>query len=145
MPPPLVLGHEGAGTVVEVGEGVTDLAVGDPSCSSFVDMCGKCRYCVTGRPALCDSRRQGAVTLPDGTPAHQGQGRQAAQHLLRLRRDGRVRDAARRQRGQDRPEIPLDEAALVGCAVMTGVGAAFNTARVEPGSTVVVFGAAASA
>src|SRR4051794_5928182 len=54
FPPPLVLGHEGAGVVVEVGEGVTQLQVGDHVISSCVHMCGRCRYCVTGRPELCD-------------------------------------------------------------------------------------------
>ncbi|MCK6372458.1 MAG: alcohol dehydrogenase catalytic domain-containing protein, partial [Gammaproteobacteria bacterium] len=67
FPPPVVLGHEGAGIVVEVGEGVTDIAVGDAVVSSFVSMCGKCRYCQTGRPQLCDQAAKAAYTLPDGT------------------------------------------------------------------------------
>ena len=68
FPPPLVLGHEGAGTVVQVGEGVSEFQVGDSVISSFVSMCGKCRYCATGRPQLCDEAGKAVYTLPDGTP-----------------------------------------------------------------------------
>src|SRR6478672_5634183 len=67
FPPPVILGHEGAGTVVAVGDGVSDYAVGDHVVSSFVSMCGKCRYCQTGRPQLCDQAAKAATTLPDGT------------------------------------------------------------------------------
>src|SRR5690606_22124687 len=67
LPPPLVLGHEAAGTVAEVGEGVTDIAVGDTIVVSWIPMCGKCRYCIEGRPALCDMAAKATVTLPDGT------------------------------------------------------------------------------
>ena len=66
LPPPLVLGHEGAGHVVEVGEGVSDFAVGDTVVVSWVAICGRCRYCVMGRPALCDNAQKAALTLPDG-------------------------------------------------------------------------------
>ena len=67
MPPPTVLGHEAAGKIVELGEGVTDLKVGDTVVVSWVPMCGKCRYCVEGRPALCDASAKATLTLPDGT------------------------------------------------------------------------------
>ncbi|HEX7248771.1 MAG TPA: alcohol dehydrogenase catalytic domain-containing protein, partial [Burkholderiales bacterium] len=71
MPPPLVLGHEGAGEVVEVGEGVEGgmrgLAVGDHVVSSFIYMCGKCRFCAAGRPVLCLEQGKAITTLPDGT------------------------------------------------------------------------------
>ena len=143
-PPPLVLGHEGAGEVVEVGEGVAEgknaLAVGDHVVSSFVYMCGKCRFCSAGRPVLCLEQGKALTTPPEGTP--------------------RVRDSAGEPLGifsgcgvmaeyatlsvdnvvRIDPKIPLDRAALVGCAVTTGVGAVFNTARVEPGASVAVFG-----
>src|SRR4029077_16623677 len=66
MPLPLILGHEGAGTRGEVGEGVTGLAAGDTVISSFVNMCGKCRYCVTGRPHLCDVGAKAVTSLPGG-------------------------------------------------------------------------------
>ena len=140
LPPPLVLGHEAAGEVIEVGEGVTSLAVGDHVVSSFIYMCGKCRFCASGRPVLCLEQGKALTTPPEGTP--------------------RTRDAAGNPLGifsgcgvmaeyatvsvenlvKIDPSIPLDRAALVGCAVTTGVGAVFNTARVEPGAIVAVFG-----
>ncbi|HEX7045925.1 MAG TPA: Zn-dependent alcohol dehydrogenase [Burkholderiales bacterium] len=141
LPPPVVLGHEGAGVVVEVGEGVTDLAVGDHVVSSFVSMCGKCRYCMTGRPSLCDQASKTVYTLPDGTVrTHDSAGRPlnvftgcgVMAEYATLHIDSVVKIDK---------DIPLDRAALIGCGVMTGVGAVTNTARVEPGSTTVVFGA----
>ncbi|HEX7249962.1 MAG TPA: alcohol dehydrogenase catalytic domain-containing protein, partial [Burkholderiales bacterium] len=68
LPPPLLLGHEGAGEVIEVGEGVTGLAVGDHVVSSFIYMCGKCRFCAGGRPVLCVEQGKALTTLPEGTP-----------------------------------------------------------------------------
>jgi len=141
MPPPLVLGHEGAGVVVEVGEGVTDLAVGDHVVTMFVSMCGKCRYCVTGRPAICDQAAKAVTTLPDGTtPAYDAAGQPlnvfsgcgVMAEYATLHVDSVVRVDA---------SVPLDKAALIGCGVMTGVGAVINTAKLEPGSIAVVFGA----
>jgi S-(hydroxymethyl)glutathione dehydrogenase/alcohol dehydrogenase len=141
IPPPLVLGHEGAGVVVEVGDGVTDVAVGDHVVSVFVSMCGRCRYCVTGRPQLCDQAAKTAATLPDGSvpttdadgrPLHVFSGCGVMADFATLHVDSVVRVD---------PSVPLDSAALLGCGVMTGVGAVFNTAKVEPGSTAVVFGA----
>ncbi|MCL4681835.1 MAG: Zn-dependent alcohol dehydrogenase [Rhodocyclaceae bacterium] len=140
FPPPVVLGHEGAGIVVEVGEGVTGLAVGDAVVSSFVSMCGKCRYCQTGRPQLCDQAAKAAYTLPDGTvrtkdlqgkPLNVFSGCGVMAEFATLHTDNVVKI------DQD---IPLDRAALVSCGVMTGVGAVVNTARVAPGSIAVVFG-----
>lgn len=140
FPPPVVLGHEGAGIVVEVGEGVTGIAVGDAVVSSFVSMCGKCRYCQTGRPQLCDQAAKAAYTLPDGTvrtkdrqgrPLNVFSGCGVMAEVATLHTDNVVKI------DQD---IPLDRAALVSCGVMTGVGAVANTARVAPGSIAVVFG-----
>jgi len=140
LPPPLILGHEGAGEVVEVGEGVTDLAVGDHVVSSFIYMCGKCRFCSAGRPVLCVEQGKALTTPPEGTPRARdaagkplgifsGCGVMAEYATLSV--DNLVKIDAK---------IPLDRAALVGCAVTTGVGAVFNTAHVEPGSSVAVFG-----
>jgi NDMA-dependent alcohol dehydrogenase len=140
LPPPLVLGHEGAGEVVEVGEGVTGLAIGDHVVSSFIYMCGKCRFCAGGRPVLCMEQGKALLTPPEGTPRTKdkdgkplnifsGCGVMAEYATLSV--DNVVKID---------PKIPLDRAALVGCAVTTGVGAVFNTARVEPGASVVVFG-----
>lgn len=140
LPPPLVLGHEAAGEVVEVGEGVTGLAAGDHVVSSFVYMCGKCRFCAGGRPVLCVEQGKALTTTPEGTPrVHDKAGKPLGifsgcgvmAEYATLSEDNLVKIDKR---------IPLDRAALVGCAVTTGVGAVFNTARVEPGSSVAVFG-----
>jgi len=144
LPPPLVLGHEAAGEVIEVGEGVAGgpggLAVGDHVVTSFIYMCGKCRFCTGGRPVLCVEQGKALLTPPEGTPrVHDAGGKPlnifsgcgVMAEYATLSADNVVKID---------PKIPLDRAALVGCAVTTGVGAVFNTARVEPGSTVVVFG-----
>lgn len=140
IPPPLVLGHEGAGVVVEVAEGVADFAVGDHVVSVFVSMCGRCRYCVTGRPSLCDQAARTAATLPDGSrpvrdargePLNVFSGCGVMAEYATLHVDSVVKVDT---------NVPLESAALLGCGVMTGVGAVFNTARVEPGSVAVVFG-----
>jgi Zn-dependent alcohol dehydrogenase len=139
-PLPLVLGHEGAGVVTAVGEGVSRYAVGDHVVSSFVSMCGRCRYCQTGRPHLCVQSLQALYTLPDGSVRTRDSAGQSLNvfcgcgvmaELATLHADNLVKI--------DR-QMPLDRAALIGCGVMTGVGAAVNTARVEAGSVTVVFG-----
>jgi NDMA-dependent alcohol dehydrogenase len=140
FPLPLVLGHEGAGEIIAMGEGVSGFAIGDHVVSSFVSMCGKCRYCQTGRPQLCDQAAKAAYTLPDGTNRFKdaagntlnifsGCGVMAEYATLHIDNVVKI-DAA----------VPLDKAALIGCGVMTGVGAAVNTAKVEAGSATVVFG-----
>jgi len=144
LPPPLVLGHEGAGEVVEVGEGVAGgpggLAVGDHVVTSFIYMCGKCRFCSGGRPVLCVEQGKALTTPPEGTPRTSDaagkplnifSGCGVMAEFATLSTDNVVKID---------PKIPLDRAALVGCAVTTGVGAVFNTARVEPGAAVAVFG-----
>jgi S-(hydroxymethyl)glutathione dehydrogenase/alcohol dehydrogenase len=140
LPPPLVLGHEGAGEVVEVGEGVSGFAAGDHVVSSFIYMCGECRFCAAGRPVLCLEQGKALTTPPEGTPrVHDKAGKPLGifsgcgvmAEYATLSADNLVKIDAK---------IPLDRAALVGCAVTTGVGAVFNTARVEPGSSVAVFG-----
>jgi S-(hydroxymethyl)glutathione dehydrogenase/alcohol dehydrogenase len=140
LPLPLVLGHEGAGVVEQVGEGVTDLAPGDHVIFSFIYMCGKCRFCVAGRPVLCLEQGKALTTPLEGTPrVHDASGAPlsifsgcgsmaeyatvSAENLIKIE-----------------PKIPLEVAALVGCGVTTGVGAVFNTAKVVPGSSVAVFG-----
>src|SRR5687768_11428756 len=140
MPPPLVLGHEAAGEVVEVGEGVSSLAPGDHVVSSFIYMCGECRFCVGGRPVLCLEQGKAVTTLPDssvrtsdasGKPLSIFSGCGVMAEYATMHVDNLVKIDAK---------IPFDHAALVGCAVTTGVGAVFNTARVAPGSSVAVFG-----
>ncbi|MGH8217778.1 MAG: zinc-binding dehydrogenase [Steroidobacteraceae bacterium] len=139
-PLPLVLGHEGAGIVSAVGEGVSRFAVGDHVVSSFVSMCGRCHYCQTGRPHLCVQSLKALYTLPDGSvrtfdaagsPLNVFCGCGVMAEHATLHADSLVKI--------DR-EMPLDRAALIACGVMTGFGAAVNTARVEAGSIAVVFG-----
>src|SRR5467141_3802166 len=140
MPPPLILGHEAAGEVVEVGEGPSGFAVGDHVVASFIYMCGKCRFCAAGRPVLCLEQGKAISTLPDGTlrtrdargaPLNVFSGCGVMAEYATVHGDNLVRID---------PKIPLDRAALVGCAVTTGVGAVINTAKVTPGSTVAVLG-----
>jgi Zn-dependent alcohol dehydrogenase len=140
LPPPLVLGHEAAGEVVEVGEGVGSLKVGDHVVSSFIYMCGECRFCAAGRPVLCLEQGKALTTLPDGSVrTHDAGGKPLGvfsgcgvmAEYATLHVDNLVKID---------PAVPLDRAALVGCAVTTGVGAVFNTAKVRPGASVAVFG-----
>jgi S-(hydroxymethyl)glutathione dehydrogenase/alcohol dehydrogenase len=136
---PIVLGHEGAGVVVEIGAGVRTTKPGDHVILSWVPNCGRCHYCSIGRPELCDAVPRGQATLLDGT-TRLSKGGQPIHHFawvacfaeyVVVPEGGVVPIAA---------DLPLDRAAIVGCAVMTGVGAVTNTARIEPGSAVAVFG-----
>ncbi len=139
-PLPLVLGHEGAGVVVAIGQGVTQFAIGDHVVSSFVSMCGRCHYCQTGRPQLCVQSLKTLYTLPDGTVrTRDAQGKNLNVFLgcgvmaefATLHQDNLVKVDQ---------QMPLDRAALISCGVMTGVGAVVNTAKVQAGSIAVVFG-----
>src|SRR3990172_3925372 len=140
LPPPLVLGHEAGGEVIEVGEGVVGLAAGEHVVSSFIYMCGKCRFCSSGRPVLCLEQHKAFTTPLEGTSRTHDQ---AGKPLGIFSGCGVMAEYATvsvENVVKIDPKIPLDRAALVGCAVTTGVGAVFNTAHVEPGSTVAVFG-----
>ena len=141
LPPPLVLGHEAAGKIVELGEGVTDIAIGDTVIVSWIPSCGKCRFCAMGSPQLCDISAKATITLPDGTSRLKDKAGKTLNHFAgagvmaeyaTLHRDSVIKID---------PSIGMDKAAIVGCAVMTGAGAALNTAGVEPGSSCVVIGA----
>jgi S-(hydroxymethyl)glutathione dehydrogenase/alcohol dehydrogenase len=134
-PVPVVLGHEGAGTVIETGEVVWGLEVGDPVVLTWAPACRDCWHCEHGEPYLCQraerSWQRAHAQLADGTPVHPclGVGGFA---------DETVIDESACLRLPD--DIPLEEAAVLGCAVLTGVGAVRNAARVRPGDSVVVFG-----
>ena len=140
-PTPMALGHEAAGVVEELGPGVNDLREGDHVVMVFVPSCGHCLPCAEGRPALCEpgaaantagTLLSGARRLSrNGSPIH---------HHLGVSAFAEYATVSRRSLVKIDPELPLDEAALFGCAVLTGVGAVVNTARVVPGSTVAVIG-----
>lgn len=135
--PMAVLGHEGSGVVEAVGDDVTHVAPGDHIVACLSGFCGSCEQCLSGFPARCQSRyvaRGGAETprlSKDGTPVIQFVNVASYAEQMLLHENSLVKID---------PEIPLDRAALVGCGVLTGVGAALNTAQVRPGSTVAVFG-----
>ena len=132
-PAPVVLGHEGAGEIVEVGEGVTDVTVGDHVIIAFVPPCGHCNFCLGRQPNLCGS----------GPAAFRARFRQGEQKIFGFNGTGTwaeevVVPATSAIKIPD--DVPYDVASLIGCGVMTGVGAAINSAQVRPGSNVVVFG-----
>jgi S-(hydroxymethyl)glutathione dehydrogenase/alcohol dehydrogenase len=135
QPVPAVLGHEAAGDVIEVGDGVDDLAVGDRVIANWLPACGTCSSCLRGEPYLCVAHVMMGYVQPrflaGDTPVFGMAGCGAFAEEMVLLRAGAV------QIGDD---VPYEIAALVGCGVMTGVGAVINTARVEPGDKVVVIG-----
>ncbi len=137
-PLPMVAGHEAAGVVEEVGEDVTQLTPGVPVVVSAIRSCGKCLDCVAGRSHLCAQQSFGddENKLRDLRGAPLNRGAQTAAFAEQV-----VVDESQVVRVPD--EMPLDRAALLGCTVITGVGAVVNTARVKPASSVVVIGAGA--
>src|SRR5881397_4341525 len=140
VPVPIVLGDEGAGVVEDVGPGVDGLQPGDHVILSWAPTCGRCHFCVIGRPNLCERRQPGRGVLPDGTTRMSLHG-QPVYHY------GHVATYASRTVVAESCAIaidkrmPLDRAALIGCSVMTGVGAVINTAAVPAGASMAVFGA----
>lgn len=142
IPTPAVLGHEGAGVVTEVGEGVTNLAPGDHVVLSFVPQCGECFFCTRNQGQLCEQANTALMSggLLDGTTrfSHNGNpifqmsacGTFSAETIVPA--IGAVKID---------PKMPLKQASLIGCGVLTGVGAAINTATIREGDTVAVVGA----
>jgi alcohol dehydrogenase len=141
-PLPMVLGHEASGIVRQVGAAVSDLAPGDHVVFSFVPSCGRCIPCATGRPALCENgaRANIAGTLLSQSRRFRTSAGQDVNHHLGVSAFSQFTVAAQESLVKIDPELELHEAALFGCAVLTGVGAVVNTARVEPGTGVAVFG-----
>ena len=139
VPVPIVLGDEGAGVVEEVGPGVEELAPGDPVILSWAPTCGRCHYCVIGRPNLCERRRPGRGVLPDGTTRMSLHGRPVYHygHVATYASQTVVHESCAIRIDKN---MPLDRAALIGCSVMTGVGAVINTAAVPAGASMAVFG-----
>ncbi|MGH2785434.1 MAG: Zn-dependent alcohol dehydrogenase [Actinomycetota bacterium] len=134
-PIPGVLGHEGAGEVLAVGDGVTELAPGDHVIVSWTPPCGKCSYCLGGQPNLCMTYLIEALTAQRFQMGDQTVGAMAGTGTFAdevvLPQVAAIKIPS---------DVPYDVASLIGCGVMTGVGAALNTAQVRPGSSVVVFG-----
>jgi alcohol dehydrogenase len=138
---PAVAGHEGAGVVVETGEGVRDLTVGDKVVMVFVNSCGTCEFCAVGRPNLCQSswtaRAEGSLSdgsrklAVGGEPLHHWSGISSFAEYAVVSRSSLIRIDA---------DIPLLDAAVLGCAVITGVGSVLNTAQVRAGDSVAVTG-----
>src|SRR5438445_1159810 len=137
-PIPCVLGHESAGVVEAVGDGVTYVKPGDHVITCLSVFCGTCSQCVTGHPNLCENTE---VKLPPGVSRRLSwKGGELMNQFLNLSSFGEQMLVHENSMVKIDPDIPLDRAALVGCGVMTGVGAVFNAAKVEPGATVAVFG-----
>ena len=138
-PVPAVLGHEGAGIVEEVGDGVTNVGPGDHVILSWLPYCGHCRQCLRGRANLCENLAwSDAGTMLDGTVRFHREGRPIHHYTTSSFAEYSV-VPAQTALAVDR-DLPLTELALMGCAVMTGVGAVLNTAKVRPGDTVAVVG-----
>ena len=139
---PMILGHEASGVVREIGPGVDDFATGDHVVFSFVPACGHCIPCATGRPALCEPGAQAnrAGTLLRGGRRFKSADGQELNHHLGISAFSHHTVAARESLVKIDPDLSPEIAALFGCAVLTGVGAVVNTARVEPGASVAVFG-----
>lgn len=135
QPIPAVLGHEGAGIVLEVGDGVTSVAPGDHVLLNWAPPCRECWFCAEGEPWLCERAADAAeiphAELADGTALYPGLGcgAFAEETIVPARGAVKIPD-----------DIPLEQAAVLGCAVLTGAGAVFNTAAVRPGQSVVVVG-----
>lgn len=141
VPTPVVLGHEAAGVVAALGPGVDDLDVGDHVVMVFVASCGRCAYCAEGKPALCDPGRRANLkgTLLAGDTRLRKDGA-VVHHMLGVSCFARHAVVSRASLVRIDGAIPLAEAALFGCAVVTGVGAVVNTAGVPAGATVAVVG-----
>jgi len=138
---PMVLGHEGAGVVESVGEGVDHVAAGDHVAFSFVPACGVCRFCVSGHPNLCEpaGRSARAGVLMDGTSRLHSNG-DMLQHGLMTACFAERTVLAAAGAVKIPSELPLWQAALLGCGVVTGIGAVRNAARVQRGDSVCVIG-----
>jgi S-(hydroxymethyl)glutathione dehydrogenase/alcohol dehydrogenase len=140
VPLPRIIGHEGAGVVEEVGPGVTGVAPGDHVILTWMYPCGQCVDCGKGQPAHCTKALSTMMSMGtyDGSARFTVGGRDMAHWVGSFAEHTVVPESAC---VKIRPDAPLDKACLVGCGVMTGVGAVLNTAKVEEGATVAVFGA----
>ena len=138
---PAILGHEGAGEVVEVGEGVSSVAVGDHVIPLYTPECGQCKFCLSGKTNLCQAIRvtQGQGYMPDGSSRFSLDGK-TIHHFMGTSTFSEYTVLPEIAVAKINKAAPLDKVCLLGCGITTGIGAVLNTAKVEPGSTVAVFG-----
>lgn len=141
MPMPIILGHEGSGVVEEIGAGVASVKPGDHVIPIWRVSCGTCEYCTGGRPALCDVGTQMRATglMPDGSTRFHINGK-PVRHFAGVSTFAQLSTMPEAAVLKIPPDFPLDKAAVLGCGVITGVGAVINAARVKMGSSVAVFG-----
>jgi len=141
VPVPVVPGHEGAGIVEKVGPGVTTLQPGDHVVMMVAFSCGKCRYCIEGKPTMCVENLpiQSMATLPGGgIRLHKG--KQALNHMFGLASYAEYAVVHERSCVKVREDAPLDVLCLLGCGTSTGIGAAINSTGIKPGESIVIFG-----
>ncbi len=138
---PSILGHEGGAIVEEVGPGVTSVSAGDHVIPLYTAECGQCKFCTSGKTNLCSSVRttQGQGLMPDGTTRFSCGGKQVF-HYMGTSTFSEYSVVAEVSLAKINKEAPLDKVCLLGCGVTTGIGAVTKTAKVEPGSTIAVFG-----
>ena len=138
---PAILGHEGAGIVIEVGEGVTSLEVGDHVIPLYTPECRQCDFCTSGKTNLCGAIRetQGQGLMPDGTSRFSLGGEQVF-HYMGTSTFAQYSVVPEIALAKIRKDAPFDKVCYIGCGVTTGIGAVINTAKVEAGANVVVFG-----
>ncbi len=138
---PAVLGHEGGGIVEQVGEGVTSVAVGDHVIPLYTPECRECKFCLSGKTNLCQKIRttQGQGLMPDGTTRFYKDG-QPIYHYMGCSTFSEYTVLPEISLAKVNPSAPLEEVCLLGCGVTTGMGAVMNTAKVEAGDTVAIFG-----
>lgn len=138
---PSILGHEGGGVVEEVGPDVKSIQVGDHVIPLYVPECGSCSYCTSGKTNLCQAIRltQGKGVMPDGTSRF-SKGRHKIYHYMGTSTFSEYTVLPEISLAKINPAAPLEKVCLLGCGITTGIGAVLNTAKVEQGSTVAVFG-----
>jgi S-(hydroxymethyl)glutathione dehydrogenase/alcohol dehydrogenase len=138
---PVILGHEGGGIVQEIGEGVTSVKPGDHVIPLYTPECGECEYCRSGTTNLCQAIRvtQGKGLMPDGTSRFSINGKPIL-HYMGTSTFSEYTVVPEIALARINKDAPLDKVCLLGCGITTGIGAVFNTAKVEPGSTVAIFG-----
>ena len=138
---PAVLGHEGAGVVEEVGNGVSSLQPGDHVIPLYIPECGKCKFCLSGKTNLCGAilATQGKGVMPDGSSRLSCKGR-TLHHYMGTSTFAEYTVVPEIALAKVRPDAPLEKICLLGCGITTGIGAVLNTAKVHPGATVAVFG-----